>query len=205
MVLYDIINLTPTTIVKKETANAIPVNSSQRTERKTLTISNDSITETEPNVNTNDKKSYAMPKTDQEYLTAVEKGDIETDQKMVDEAAKKAGYDSLLLFHGTQSFGFTEFDLSKMIVVIGFTSFAIEKGSRPADVLSVVTEKSATTSTNSITKTESNVNTKDKKVLHCRKQDGEGNELSDEHHEVFKQSKATDSKTHYRLSSNPYA
>ena len=97
MILCDIINLTPTTIVKKETANAIPVNPSQRTERKILTISNDSITETEPNVNTNDKR-----------------------------------------------------------------------------------------------------------VLHCRKQDGEWNELSDEHHEVFKQSEGADSKTHYRLSSNPY-
>ena len=32
-----------------------------------------------------------------------------------------------------------------------FYSFAIEKGSRPADVLSVVTDKSATTSTISIT------------------------------------------------------
>lgn len=111
MILYDIINLTPTTIVKKETANAIPVNSSQRTERKTLTISNDSITETEPNVNTNDKKSYAMPKTDQEYLAAVEKGDIETAQKMVDEAAKRAGY-TIKSYHGTLAKDFTEFKKS---------------------------------------------------------------------------------------------
>ncbi len=120
MILYDIINLTPTTITKKETASAIPVNSSQRTERKTLTISNDSITETEPNVNTNDKKSYALPKTDQEYLAAVEKGDIETAQKMVDEAAKKAGY-TIKAYHGTKN-DFTEFDKNK--IGSGVTLFA---------------------------------------------------------------------------------
>lgn len=33
---------------------------------------------------------------------------------MVEAAAKEAGYDSPLLYHGTQSFGFTNFDLSKM-------------------------------------------------------------------------------------------
>ncbi len=44
-----------------------------------------------------------------------------------------------------------------------FYSFAIEKGSRPADVLSVVTDESATTSTNSITKNSENVNSNSKK------------------------------------------
>lgn len=51
---------------------------------------------------------------DTEYLTAVNYNDIETAQRLVDEAARKAGYNSLLLYHGTNSFGFTEFDLDKM-------------------------------------------------------------------------------------------
>lgn len=42
-----------------------------------------------------------------------------------------------------------------------FYSFAIEKGSRPADVLSVVTDKSATTSAISITKNAEKINPSD--------------------------------------------
>ncbi len=51
---------------------------------------------------------------DNKYLEAVKNNDLETAQRLVEEAAKKAGYDSPLLYHGTKSFGFTEFDLSKM-------------------------------------------------------------------------------------------
>lgn len=35
-------------------------------------------------------------------------------RQLVEQAAKNAGYNSPLLYHGTQSFGFTSFDLSKM-------------------------------------------------------------------------------------------
>jgi hypothetical protein len=46
---------------------------------------------------------------DTEYLDAVERGDMETAQRMVDEAAKTAGYDTKA-YHGTDNnFGFTEF------------------------------------------------------------------------------------------------
>ena len=48
---------------------------------------------------------------DTDYLSAVERGDMKTAQKMVDEAAKAAGYTSPKLYHGTKNFGFTEFDL----------------------------------------------------------------------------------------------
>ncbi|MBQ5897851.1 MAG: hypothetical protein IIW81_05240 [Oscillospiraceae bacterium] len=51
---------------------------------------------------------------DQEYSAAIETGDMETAQRLTDEAAKAAGYNSPLLYHGTYRFGFTEFDLSKM-------------------------------------------------------------------------------------------
>ena len=46
-----------------------------------------------------------------------------------------------------------------------FYSFAIEKGSRPADVLSVVTDKSATTSNIIIPDTDEKINPSDEKSL----------------------------------------
>jgi hypothetical protein len=45
---------------------------------------------------------------DSSYLDAVNRGDMVTAQRMVDEAAKKAGYNSPKLFHGTTQFGFTQ-------------------------------------------------------------------------------------------------
>lgn len=47
-------------------------------------------------------------KDDQDYLDAVNRGDMETAQRMVDEQAKKAGYD-VKAYHGTSNFGFTKF------------------------------------------------------------------------------------------------
>lgn len=47
-------------------------------------------------------------KEDQRYLEAVERGDVETVQRMVDNAATMAGY-TVDAYHGTQQFGFTEF------------------------------------------------------------------------------------------------
>lgn len=45
---------------------------------------------------------------DEDYIEAVNSGDMETAQKMVDEAAKKAGY-SQKMYHGTPYGGFTVF------------------------------------------------------------------------------------------------
>lgn len=39
--------------------------------------------------------------TDREYMAVVERGDMETAQRMVDQAAKAAGYDTKKLYHGT--------------------------------------------------------------------------------------------------------
>ena len=47
---------------------------------------------------------------DSEYMDAVERGDMETVQRMVDEAAKKAGYNTPHLYHGTPHFGFTRYE-----------------------------------------------------------------------------------------------
>lgn len=49
---------------------------------------------------------------DSTYLDAVNRGDTETAQKMVDEAAKNAGYD-IKAYHGTRHGGFTVFDDTK--------------------------------------------------------------------------------------------
>ncbi len=46
---------------------------------------------------------------DTEYLAAVENGDMETAQRMVDEAANAAGYDKLFYHGSKKSGGFTEF------------------------------------------------------------------------------------------------
>ena len=56
---------------------------------------------------------YAATTFDNEYLAAVEAGDTATMQRMVDEAAKAAGYDSPKVYHGTSSGSFNEFDIKR--------------------------------------------------------------------------------------------
>lgn len=52
------------------------------------------------------------PQQDKDYLAAVERGDMDTAQRMVDETAKAAGY-TVKAWHGTRAFGFTKFDPGK--------------------------------------------------------------------------------------------
>ena len=54
---------------------------------------------------------FSTAAVDQEYMTAVENGDMETAQRLVDEAARAAGYTDEA-YHGTSAFGFTEFDMA---------------------------------------------------------------------------------------------
>jgi hypothetical protein len=55
-----------------------------------------------------------MPeKLDSDYMKAVESGDVEAQQRMVDEAAKKAGYNVGPVWHGTNSESFSTFDPSR--------------------------------------------------------------------------------------------
>lgn len=53
---------------------------------------------------------------DSEYLNLAQNPEENREalSRMVEQAAKEAGYDSPMLYHGTQSFGFTNFDLDKM-------------------------------------------------------------------------------------------
>lgn len=57
---------------------------------------------------------FSLKASDQAYMDAVNRGDMETAQKMVDEAAKKAGY-NVKAYHGTPSKGFTVFDRNKKV------------------------------------------------------------------------------------------
>lgn len=59
------------------------------------------------------QKDYARDekRSDRDYMDAVNRGDMKTAQRMVDETAKKAGFPVRLL-HGTQKFGFTVTDTS---------------------------------------------------------------------------------------------
>ena len=60
--------------------------------------------------NSESDKKYSLK--DSDYLSAVERGDMKTAQKLVDEAAKAAGYATEHLYHGTSGFGFTKLDVS---------------------------------------------------------------------------------------------
>ena len=73
-------------------------------------VSMDSILHSSENINTK------FSDRDSEYLSLAKdpEGNRDKLQAMVDEAAKKAGYDSPRLYHGTHSFGFTKFDLDMM-------------------------------------------------------------------------------------------
>lgn len=113
MRLYDILNLQATQITEKEMVAATTENPSPGASRNTATISEETVSHDSEEV----KRQYSLgeeAKIDSDYMDAVSRGDTETAQKMVDEAAKEAGYNSPILYHGTRSFGFTEFDLSKM-------------------------------------------------------------------------------------------
>lgn len=58
-----------------------------------------------------DTGRYSMP-SDADYMKAVEDGDMKTVQKMVRESANEAGFNSPMLYHGTDSFGFTRPDVN---------------------------------------------------------------------------------------------
>lgn len=58
------------------------------------------------------EKRFSLTRANDEYMKAVESGNVEEQQRLVDEAAENAGYDTVL-YHGTQSFGFTQIDVSK--------------------------------------------------------------------------------------------
>lgn len=66
-----------------------------------------------PDAESESDVQYSLsPEADADYMSAVERGDMETAQKMVDEAAKSVGYDTDA-FHGTDGGDFTVFEWDK--------------------------------------------------------------------------------------------
>ena len=90
--------------------------------KKSSTESNNSIEENNAEIQNNTRSSSFLSdsEVDDQYSQAVKNNDIETAQKLVDEKAMSWGAYSedgktpTKLYHGTESFGFTAFDLSKM-------------------------------------------------------------------------------------------
>lgn len=80
-----------------------------RGEKFSDVVSVETTADNKPSVSQFRFSASAQPtKEDQRYLEAVERGDVETVQRMVDDAATMAGY-TVDAYHGTQQFGFTEF------------------------------------------------------------------------------------------------
>lgn len=73
--------------------------------------SQNNISEKTENVNGQQKEQYLLSEADSKYAVAVENGDIETAQKLVDEAAKNAGY-TIKAYHGSRQI-FNEFSKDK--------------------------------------------------------------------------------------------
>ena len=70
-------------------------------------VVNDFVNEHKANNASDARKSS---RNDAEYLDAVKRGDMNTAQRLVDAFAKRTGFTSPDLFHGTSKFGFTKFD-----------------------------------------------------------------------------------------------
>ena len=95
-VLYDLVDIHEIEIVEAPVSKAMDSRLSiQRTSTE------DRITHSSQNVKNQSR--------DTDYLSAVERGDMETAQRMVDEAANAAGY-TIKAYHGTGE-NFTVFDL----------------------------------------------------------------------------------------------
>lgn len=81
-------------------------------------LSDINISQNDTDVNTHSmqksENNSSFSVSDADYLAAAESGDEKTAAEMVKKAAEEAGYNSPLLYHGTQNFGFTEFNLNKM-------------------------------------------------------------------------------------------
>ena len=90
--IYDITN-------KKRTANQSSTGLSQPVGYAMKSSSSNTII-SRPSENVN-SKSKKMSERDSDYMDAVNRGDIETAQKMVDEAAEEAGYIPVTRYHQT--------------------------------------------------------------------------------------------------------
>lgn len=83
---------------------------------RSIQLKYDSVNTFDKNSSPSDENSSerhsSRAQLDEEYLQAVESGDMKTAQKMVDEAAKAAGYTVKYMYHGSHS-KFNVFDIKK--------------------------------------------------------------------------------------------
>ena len=91
-----------------DSAGSVDYPEGTRSERIIRDIDNYFKTGVVPEISETQRYRFSIGRSeDAAHMEAVERGDMETAQKMVDEAAKAAGYDSPKLYHGTEQFGFT--------------------------------------------------------------------------------------------------
>lgn len=102
--LYDIVNIKENTADELDLMKRDQIGGQDAPARRGA--SKGSIPNTSENVN---EKFSREPISDSAYMKAVERGDTESAQRMVDEAAKKAGY-TVKMYHGSKrGGGFTVF------------------------------------------------------------------------------------------------
>ena len=115
--LHDVVNMNPTSFKYKmrDALSTISYNDEHLQKRSPLnnSISQKSDLSTDSSKKDLTDTKFDLADNDASYMSAVESGDMETVQKMVDEAARRAGYDTPKLYHGTTAFGFTEFDFAR--------------------------------------------------------------------------------------------
>ncbi len=113
--LFDASNSKRLIITDKNRANdilaGVGIPSSERT--KIISSAVDNITQVSKQ---SQEENSNSTKRDREYFSAIEKygEDSKEVAELVEQAAEEAGYDSPNLWHGTEKFGFTEFDLDKL-------------------------------------------------------------------------------------------
>ena len=96
-------------LAKKGEQGYVPVTERPFAEQKNLALPQEFIDAAESQAGAQSGISYLPAKMDEAHAKAIESGDTEEAQRLVDEAAKKAGY-GIKAYHGSPKAGFTIFD-----------------------------------------------------------------------------------------------
>lgn len=108
--LHDIVQIQPATFAIKKSSESLSLDRESAEYRRNEPFDTNSITENSEKSNPSDENSSKNSASDNEYLSAVESGDTATQERIIEARAREAGYNTPMLYHGTTSFGFTEFD-----------------------------------------------------------------------------------------------
>ena len=112
-------------LAKKGEQGYVPVTERPFAEQKNIALPKEFIDAAESQTETKDQMKARLPakKLDEAHAKAIESGDMEEAQRLVDERARQAGYEVGHAFHGTSS-NFNQFDPKK----IGSTFGVDDKG-----------------------------------------------------------------------------